>query len=87
VGDGVILINPAWLDAGSFSHVTAIHVDPDEPAAANALRVGNTVIFPSSYPKTAAKLAAHGITVKTVDLSELAKAEGAVTCCSVVFHA
>jgi dimethylargininase len=86
VADGVILLNPGWVDAGSLSHATAIPVDPDEPAAANALRIGNTIIFPSSYPKTAAKLRSQGIGMKTVDLSELAKAEGAVTCCSVVFH-
>ena len=32
------------------------------------------------------KLGAHGIDVAAVDLSELQKAEGAVTCCSLILR-
>jgi N-dimethylarginine dimethylaminohydrolase len=33
------------------------------------------------------RLGAHGLRVATVDVSELAKAEGGVTCCSLIFEA
>jgi dimethylargininase len=59
-------------------------VDPSEPFAANALPVGGAVIHGAAFPRTRARLASRGVTVEPVDLSELAKAEGAVTCCSVI---
>jgi dimethylargininase len=42
------------------------------------------VIFPSAFPRTAERLEARGLRLVTVDASELAKAEGAVTCCCVL---
>ena len=53
--------------------------------AANALLVGETVIYPAAFPRTRARLEQRGIRVKTVDVDEIAKAEGGVTCCSLVF--
>ena len=52
---------------------------------ANALRIGDAVVYAAAYPRTQAKLEAHGIDVHVIDVSELAKAEGAVTCCSLIF--
>ena len=52
---------------------------------ANALLVGSTVVYPTAYPRTRRRLEEAGIAVQTVDVSELAKAEGAVTCCSLIF--
>ena len=85
VGPDTVLINPAWVDAGIFGAVQVIEIDPAEPYAANGLLIGSTVIYPASFPKTRARLEAAGIDVRAVDVSELQKAEGAVTCCSVVF--
>jgi dimethylargininase len=42
------------------------------------------VIYPNAFPKTRAKLIAHGFDVRTVDADELAKAEGGVTCCAIL---
>jgi dimethylargininase len=61
-------------------------VDPSEPFGGNALRVGRTVIYPSSFPRTRSALEARGIAVRTVDASELAKAEAGVTCCSLILR-
>jgi len=43
------------------------------------------VIYPASFPKTRERLEAAGIAVRVLDVSELQKAEGAVTCCSLIF--
>jgi dimethylargininase len=59
-------------------------VDPDEPHAANAVRVGASVLHPANFPRTRQRLGEAGIDVRTVDLSELQKAEGAATCCSIL---
>ena len=54
--------------------------------AANALLVGGTVIYPAAYPRTRRRLEEAGIAVQIVDVSELAKAEGGVTCCSLILQ-
>jgi dimethylargininase len=87
VADGVLLVNPAWLAPGALAHFERVDVDPDEPFAGNALRLGDVVVMPAAFPRTAARLRARGIAVRTVEVDELAKAEGGVTCCSVILAA
>ena len=82
VGEGAVLANPAWVDTAAFEGLE--EVDPDEPNAANALLVGSRVIYAATFPRTAARLVARGIELETVEVDELAKAEGAVTCCSIL---
>lgn len=86
VGDGALLVNPEWVDPDAFE-AERLEVDPEEPFAANALRVGDTVLHPVGFGRTRARLEAHGIRVRPVELSELGKAEGGVTCCSLLFPA
>jgi len=85
IAPGVLLINPDWISTSSFKDCEFIDVDAEEAHAANALRVEQHLIYPSSFPRTMEKLVAHGIEVIPVDLSELQKAEGAATCCSLIF--
>lgn len=85
VAPDMLLINPNWTRKSAFAGHQLLTVDENEPHAANALRVGSGVIYPSAFPRTAEKLTQHGIDVTLVDVSELQKAEGAVTCCSLVF--
>ena len=87
VAEDTVLVNPAWLaDASPFAGHRTIEVDPDEEHAANAVRVGDAILYPDCFPKTLARLQAQGIAVTTVDVSELQKAEGAVTCCSLLLR-
>ncbi len=79
-----VLVNPAWVDPAAFSGWRVIEVDPSEPYAANALLIGDTAIYPAAFPRTAARLERTGVHLMRLDVSELAKAEGAVTCCSVI---
>ncbi|HEX5121972.1 MAG TPA: dimethylargininase [Rhodanobacteraceae bacterium] len=85
VADGVVLIEPRWVDRAAFAAFRQIEADPDEPHAANVLRIGDGAIYPASFPRTLRRLEDAGITPTLVDVSELQKAEGAVTCCSLVF--
>ena len=86
VAPKTVLINRDWVRDEAFADFVLIDVDGDEPHAANALLVGDTVIYPAAFPKTRARLEQRGLRVKTVDVDELAKAEGGVTCCSLVFE-
>jgi dimethylargininase len=85
--DRTLLLNPDWIDPASFPGFVALAIDPGEPFAANVLRIGDRVLCASEHPRTRARLEAHGITTLAVDAGELAKAEGSVTCCSLIISA
>lgn len=82
--DRTLLLNPTWVDATVFGAARVVEVDSTEPTGANVLRVGSRLLYGAEYPRTLARLRALGYDVTTVDASELAKAEGAVTCGSLV---
>lgn len=86
VAENTLLINRAWTDAAAFGDYRLIDVAPSEPFAANALLIGGTVVYPEAFPETRERLEKQGIKLRTVDASELAKAEGGVTCCSLIFE-
>jgi dimethylargininase len=86
VADDVILVNPRCVDADSFAASRRIDVHPDEPFAANALRVDDAVVTAASGPRTRERLESAGLRVESVDVSELAKAEAGVTCCSLILY-
>ena len=86
LGDDLVLMNPRWLPPEPFAAFERIDVHPDEPSAANALRVRDRIIYPTMFPRTLERLQRRGLRVCTVDASEVAKAEGAVTCCSLIFE-
>ncbi len=79
-----VLLNPDWVSPEVFGGMQIIEVDPEEPYATNVLRIGETILFPAGSPRTHDKLRNLGYELITVDASELAKAEGALTCCSLV---
>ncbi len=84
--DNTVLLQPAWVDRAAFADCKVIEIDPGETHAANVLRIGTTLVMPNCFPRTRQRLELAGIRVVAVDVSELQKAEGAVTCCSIVFN-
>jgi dimethylargininase len=87
LGRNTMLGNRAWFDSRRMAGFEWLDVDPCEPHSANALAIGDTVIFPASFPKTKALIAAKGFRVASLDISELQKAESGLTCSSVIFEA
>ncbi|MFH1501666.1 MAG: dimethylargininase [Candidatus Eisenbacteria bacterium] len=85
VAPNTLLVNAGWVDVGRFVGMRFIEVAPEEPDAAGALLLGETVLYPERFGRTRDRLERAGIQVSVVCLSELAKAEGGVTCCSLVF--
>ncbi|MCB9838771.1 MAG: dimethylargininase [Phycisphaeraceae bacterium] len=86
LGDGVILANPEWVDAGAFEGCRVIPVEPGDPWAANTMNVNGVIVLPDSSKPTADKLRRMGYRVRTVDISELMKAEGSLTCMRQLFQ-
>ena len=81
LADGLLLLNPAWVETSVFSGTRTVAVDAQEPHAANALAVAGAVIHPLQFPRTRARLEAEGLRVVPVETTELAKAEAGVSCC------
>jgi dimethylargininase len=79
-----VLLNPAWIAPAVFAGYECIEVDGAEPAAANVVSVGGRLLCAAAYPRTGDRLERRGFGVVRVDVSELAKAEGALTCCSLL---
>ena len=82
VGEGTLLLNPEMVEGAAFGDYRSIEVDPAEPMAANALRAGGAVVMPAHHPRTRRRLERQGLDVRPVAATEVAKAEGGVTCCS-----
>jgi dimethylargininase len=87
VAADTILCNPRWVDPAAFAPLHVLEVDSAEPYAANGLLIDAQVLYPTTFPATRRRLEGRRIAVTLVDVSELQKAEGAVTCCSLVFGA
>jgi dimethylargininase len=86
LGRDAVLANRDWANLGPFAHARVIDVAPGEPAAADVLAIGDTVIVPASFPETARALDRAGWHVLAIDVSELQKAEAGVTCMSLIFN-
>jgi dimethylargininase len=80
-----LLVNPAWADTTQFRRYDIVEVAKGEDGAANVARIGDALLAAAAFPRTNELLESRGHHVVTVDLSEFAKAEGAVTCCSLIF--
>ncbi len=83
--DGRLLVNPDWLDAKALGGIDRVRVPAEEPDGANVVVVGTTVCLPAAHSRTADLVRGFGFEVRKVDLSEFAKAEGCVTCLSLLF--
>lgn len=87
IGRDTVLLNRSWIDAEPLSGFELLDVPAEEPDAANALLLNDVVIMPASFPRTLALLEKRGLSVRTIDVSELQKAEAGVTCTSLIFNA
>jgi dimethylargininase len=84
--DDTVLANPDWLDLGPFRGLEVVPVAPGEPGAANVLRLGKALVAHAGFPRTNERIAARGLEIHPVDVSEFLKAEAGVTCKSLVFR-
>jgi dimethylargininase len=84
--EDLLLMNPAWLDPTPFAGIARVQVAPDEPGAANVLRVRETVVAHQGFARTLERLTKTGLGVRTLDISEFLKAEAALTCKSLLLR-
>lgn len=87
LGGDRVLANREWIDPTPLAEFNILEVPRDEPRGANVLRIGDTVLIPAAFPRTAEVLERAGYEPRLVDTSELLKAEAGVTCMSLLFDA
>src|SRR5687767_5041011 len=86
-GPNTLVANPSWVDPALLPGWEVIPVDPREQSAANVLWLGTATIVSEAFVRTNAALARlPDIHLVPVPASELAKAEGGVTCCSLILQ-
>jgi dimethylargininase len=81
-----LLVNPNWLPTSALPGLPWIRVPQEEPWGANVATVNGCLCVAAHHVRTAEMLAKRGVNVRTVDLSEFAKAEGGVTCLSLLLN-
>ena len=85
VNDETVLLNPRWLDAFAFSGLRRLYVPEDEPWAANTIRVDDNVCLEEGAPQTVDLVQPYAGNIATLDISEFRKAEGSLSCLSLIF--
>lgn len=84
LGNHLLVLDSANVDAVPFSRFDRIEVAPEESYAANCLALGNIVILPAGHPRTKEMIREKGYEVIEVPMSEFEKADGGVTCLSLI---
>jgi dimethylargininase len=84
--DQSLLVNPRWVALSDLSGFEIVCIPEAEPWAANSLLLGSNVCIAAAHPRTADLLRTRGFKVRTVDVSEFAKAEGGLTCLSLLIE-
>lgn len=85
LGPDAIFATPRLSSAPCFEDYEVIETPPGEEAAANAIRVNDTVLVPAGYPATLRKLSAAGYDARPVPASQAALLDGGLSCQSLRF--
>jgi dimethylargininase len=85
VNDETVLLNPRWVDASAFRGLRQLHVPEEEPWAANTIRVDNAVCLEEEAPRTIDLVQPYAGSIDTLDISEFRKAEGSLSCLSLIY--
>ena len=85
LGEDMLLVTQAVADTPGFARYRRIEVHPDEEYAANTLRANEGLLTPKGYPRTLEQLSRLGIKVIELEVSEVRKMDGGLTCMSLRF--
>ncbi len=84
LGNNTLIIDPERVESSAFKNFKWIEVEYKDSYAANCLTVGNRVIMPAGFQTVSAKIRQHGFETVELEMSEFEKADGGVTCLSII---
>jgi dimethylargininase len=85
IGHGTLLVTHSLSDQPAFSRYEKIFLDFGEDYAANTLWINDTLLTPRGFPNAFAKLTHFGLPIIELDVSEVQKMDGGLTCMSLRF--
>jgi len=86
VDDDTVLCTARLAASGVFQDLRRIQVPAGEEAAANALRINDTILAGACYPATIELLEEHGYDVTPLPTAEIAKIDAGLSCMSLRWH-
>src|SRR5262249_14043265 len=82
LADDLVLVAAGTIPPATFAGARVL--ETPEPAGANAVAAGRAAVIAAGCPRTRDLVEAAGLRTACVDTSELRKADGALTCLSVI---
>jgi dimethylargininase len=86
IDDETLLVNPHWIDLEPFADFKMLKVPDAEPWAAGTIRLGECVCLEACAPRTVELVSRHTPDIEILDISEFSKAEGSLSCLSIIFE-
>ena len=84
LGKNRLVIHPSHIDTEPFREFEWIEVTEDEAYAANCLAIGDRVILPAGFSRLEREIQKRDMDILPIDMSEFQKADGGVTCLSLI---
>ena len=85
LGDDAVLLARGTLPPETFGRLPVVLVPREEAYAANCVVVRNKALLPGGFLEAAHAIRAAGLDVIPLDTSEIRKADGSLTCLSILF--
>jgi len=85
IGSDVLLVSEGYARLDALKRYEKIVADNAEPYAANTLLINDRLIMPAGFPKTRRMLEATGLEIIELDISEMRKMDGGLSCMSLRF--
>ena len=85
VGGNTILVTQDFANHRAFNGFNKIIVDPKEAYSANTLWINDHLLMPRGFPGTKTQLRSLGLSIIELDVSEMQKMDGGLTCLSIRF--
>jgi dimethylargininase len=85
LGDNRMVVAGEFVDHPAFDSYDKIVISKEDEYSANCIRVNNYVIIPKGYEETKSKLNEAGYETIELDMSEVRKHDGGLSCLSLRF--
>ncbi len=85
IGQNTLLMFEEYVSRPEFNEYNKILIEKDEEPAANTLLINDNLLIPKGFPKTKEKLESFGKPVIELDISEIIKMDGGLSCLSLRF--
>lgn len=84
LGKNTLVLDPEKIDTEPFKEFDWIPVSEKESYAGNTLTINQTTLLPAGFSETAQKIQSRGFQTVELEMTEFQKADGALSCLSLL---